>query len=340
MPYTSDYVKEPSRSDKRTRRLDWELDNVQFAVYLAPASYPPVSNQAEALSETRVYDPQRKTCADHNTSLLGAREKLAALALEILSASGLKQHTYCMLVDNNWVELWYFDRSGAIGSERIDIAGEGGRSNLLLALTAIALADQHELGYIAAKGFEARDQDKNLAHFPHLGLKNFSLCLFSLTPIPPLGYISDLKLKRVTRLNKKRGRGLVGRGTVVLSCETDDISGCNKVILKYSWQPPSRQPEGDFHQRVISKGIQGIPRALGTRDVVNLSKGPRGRLHPILPSPRPTSVDDRILRVIVFEQKEDLKLLEELDFASNPYEFLYIFKSIVTSKFLSCVVRT
>ena len=243
-----------------------------------------------------------------------------------------------MFVDNNWVELWYFDRSGAIGSERIDIAGDAGRSGLLLALTAVALADQYELGYILADKFVCRDlADKDLTHFPQLGDDDFNLRLFSLTPISPLGSIPDLELKCVTRLNKKRGRGLVGRGTVVLSCQTDDFDDRNRVIVKYSWQPPLRRPEGEFYERVLKVGIQGIPRALGTGDVANLCDGPRGRLHQILPSSSPIFTDDldRVLRVIVFELKEDLILLEKLDFVSKPYEFLHIFKSIVTSKFFS-----
>lgn len=324
-------------SSELSSEIYWH--DVQFVVFVAPASYPPVSLEISAPDKARVYDPQRtkKTCADGHTNLLGAREKLAGLALETLSASGLKQHTYGILADNNWLELWYFDRAGAIGSERIDISGKGGRSDLLLALTAIALADKHELGYIAAEGFGVRDANENRAHFPQLGFDEFSLHLSSLTPIWPLEYMPDLELKNITRLGERRGRGLVGRGTVVLSCQAGGIDGCDRVILKYSWQPPPslRRPEGEFHERVMKKGIRGIPRALGTRDILNLFEGPRGRLHPLLPSLRPVPADDRVLRVIVFEQKEDLKLLEELDFTSNPYEFLHIFKSIVTSKLVS-----
>jgi len=46
---------------------------------------------------------------------LNPREQVASYALETLSANVLKHFTVGLLVVNDMVELWYFDRAGAFG---------------------------------------------------------------------------------------------------------------------------------------------------------------------------------------------------------------------------------
>lgn len=254
---------------------------------------------------------------------LEPHETLATLIVDILSASGLRQHSLAIHIDGLSMYLWYFDRSGAIGSKALDFSSPGGAERLFYAFSVLCNLEAERFGFIPS--FVISDEE-----IPSLN-KGGRLQLHTRNSVGKVEYlVSDLK-----RLNAKRARGLTGRGTMVYSANlklnppNPAPEGSFKLrLLKMSWQPVERTSEVRFLGAAEERNIHGIPRLVAWGDIFCLSEGIRGRLQSEIPvAERPP---DRVLRVIVLDTI--LKPLMDYPIRKAPIDFLRIFRQIVTSK--------
>jgi len=246
------------------------------------------------------------------TVKLEPHEYLAGYALEILSASGLRQHTIAVLVDNKSVSLWYFDRSGAISSTEMNLENENGREMFYSVLEVFALASRWELGYVS-RLFQG-------AEWPTPESVG-NLLLWNRNKKKQIWELAKLK-----KLNTGT-RGLIGRGTAVYSFGDDEKDPDAPYALKLSWQPVLRPPELDFLLRAEREGVEGIPRVLAVDNLGNLLDGIRGRLPP---SPGlEAEKTDRQLRALVFDRV--CRPLSEFPIIERPLDFLKIFKQLIIS---------
>jgi hypothetical protein len=255
------------------------------------------------------------------TLKLESHEILAGYAMEILSASGLRQHTIAVIVDNESVSLWYFDRSGAISSTDMNLSTKTGREAFYGVLDVFGCARRDDWGYV-----------KRLcpsAWWPSLENAG-GLLLWDRDDRQQSWELSNLK-----RLNTG-SRGLVSRGTMVYSFGDDDNDPDAPYALKLSWQPVSRPSETGFLVRAQDAAIDGIPIVLAGDALANLSDGIRGRLSPSF-SPGPEQTD-RQLRVLVFDRV--CRPLNEFPIMERPLDFLRILKQLIISASQPCGLLT
>jgi len=248
---------------------------------------------------------------------LEPHEVLAGYALEILSASGLRQHTITVLVDNKLVSLWYFDRSGVISSTEMDLETAVGRDMLYTVLGVFSLANRDDMGYVR-RIFPGTEWP-----FPE-NVGGLHLRDRKGTP-------KSWELANLTKLNTG-SRGLIGRGTTVYSFGDDEKDFDAPFALKLSWQPISRLPEAKFFEAAENAGVEGIPRFLAGDELANLSEGIRGRLQCSLNIGAEQS--DRELRALVFDRV--CRPLNEFPIMERPLDFLRIFKQLIISACLPC----
>ena len=254
--------------------------------------------------------------AAKNSSAVGQlkpHEILAGYALEILSASGLRQHVIAVLVDNESISLWYFDRSGVIPSTKMNLETETDREMFYNVLGILGCAGQSDLGYV-----------KRLC--PSVGwpsTKNAgSLVLWDRYDKPRNYDLANLKKLNIG------SRGLIGRGTTVYSFGDDGTDPDDAPFaLKLSWQPTSRPSEAVFFMVAQKAGVEGIPRVLAMDCLASLSDGIRSRL-PSLFSPWEGQTE-RELRALVFDRV--CRPLNEFPIMERPLDFLSIFKQLITS---------
>ena len=78
---------------------------------------------------------------------LNPREQVASYALEAVSSNGLKSATLGMVVVNDMIEMWYFDRAGCLGSNVLELRKEDDFYILVNAIMAITSASPTNLGF-------------------------------------------------------------------------------------------------------------------------------------------------------------------------------------------------
>ena len=76
---------------------------------------------------------------------LNPREQVASYALEALSSNALKSTTLGMVVVNDMIEMWYFDRAGCLGSDVLELRKEDDFDIFVNAVVAIASASPSDL---------------------------------------------------------------------------------------------------------------------------------------------------------------------------------------------------
>ena len=243
---------------------------------------------------------------------LKPHEVLAGYALEILSASGLRQHAIAILVDNESVSLWYFDRSGVISSTEMNLKTETDQEMFYDVLGILGCASRTDLGYVKrlcpSTGWPSRENAGSLLLWDRGGESR------------------NWDLENLKKLNIG-SRGLIGRGTTVYSFGDNGTDPDAPFALKLSWQPTSRPSEADFFVAAQDAGVEGTPRVLAMDRLASLSEGIRSRL-PSSSSPWKGQTD-RELRALVFDRV--CRPLSEFPIMERPLDFLSIFKQLITS---------
>ena len=242
---------------------------------------------------------------------LEPREVLAGYALEILSASGLRQHVIAVLVDNESISLWYFDRSGVISSTEMNLETKKGQDMFYDVLGILGCASRTDLGYVRRLCPSAWWPSTENAG---------SLLLWDRH-----GKSRNCDLANLKKLNTG-SRGLIGRGTTVYSFGGDEDSSA-PFALKLSWQPTSRPSEARCFVAAELAGVEGIPHMLAMGHLASLSGGIRSYL-PSSSNPWEGQID-RELRALVFDRV--YRPLNEFPIVERPLDFLNIFKQLITS---------
>lgn len=285
----------------------------------------------------------RNANAEPKKRVLKPHERLGAYAVEIMCASGLRQHTYAIFVDDTKLYLWYFDRTGALGTLPIDLSTDEGQLDFLRTFGVLAVVPSHDFGFI--KQIDSAVSWPRLSDPSTLELN-----------LPFDQGVDNNYLASLCPLNEERSRGLVGRGSTVYSFEVDDsdaptsaalTSGGLVRILKLAWQPESRPSEVGFFLRAnggldMARRISGIPRVRSFGDLAFLSKGIRGRLHSALTPSQDIRAElhekilagDRVLRAMTFDDIPVCQTLDLFPVAQRPMDFLYAIYALVNSESL------
>ena len=211
---------------------------------------------------------------------LDPREQVASYALETLSSNALKSATLGLVIMNDMVEIWYFDRAGCLGSDILELHKEDDFYIFVNAIMAIASASATNLGFDPCFAYEGRWP------FSQCG------CGISIPSAEPEGspYIAKVLSNQPVDLS----RGLLGRGTRVLPVGMWDDQ--TTYVLKLSWQPVSRVSEAEYYRR--AGDIDGIPQLICDGNLTLLSNGARGRLEALM-ADRENLPGDRILRAVI-----------------------------------------
>lgn len=327
---------------ERASATDINWEDILAPFHFAPPrgeSRPPTKDQAadhrRAGISAKLKNRSRTGTSKYPSTLdLEPHEILAGYALEILSASGLRQHVFAVFVDNEAVSILYFDRSGVISSAEMNLHTDAGRESFYNVFGAFANANREDWGFV--KRF------RPCAGWPSTE-KTGQLLLWNRNDQP-----QNWALTNLTRLNNY-ARGLLGRGTRVYSFggkeedymeegyegkgreEKSPREKCRALYaLKLSWQPVIRASEVDFFVDAEAAGVEGIPKILAADNLALLSSGLRGGLSSRFPQ---AVQGDRQLRALVFDRV--CIPLQEYEIKKHPLGFLKIFKKLIISKLQS-----
>ena len=236
---------------------------------------------------------------------LTATQQLASYALEVLSATGLRRSTLGLLISDDRLEIWFYDRAGGIAAESISIKDDFVRFVELF--VALSRATPEELG--------------------------FEPCIFPATPFPTHANGAAVPSNSGAtweiigeRLNETRG--LIGHGTAAWKVVNHAGSSTDEepCAAKISWQEAGSR-ESEVSLLMDAAGIAGIPSLVDSADLAQLSDGVRGRLQPYLTPARQPCADNRILRLVVMRP-----VCVPLYLVEDPATLLVAFRSLVTSK--------
>jgi Fungal protein kinase len=228
-------------------------------------------------------NPREIDCKEGSQIKLKGREQLGGYAASVLSAIALKRYTIGILINFTDLELWYYDRAGAIGSTTFDFHDHF--SVLLAIVIAFGLGSSHTFGYLPelvdSSEYPTRFEGKVIKEVVPLRPLSTSIAESSgsvpnMTAVKVVGEnIASLEKRRkkgkaVPLLISNAPRVLFGRGTTAYPCTTGRL---DNLVMKLSWQPKGRRSEVDFLK--MARHIRGIPSLWGHRDISCLANGPR-----------------------------------------------------------------
>ena len=149
------------------------------------------------------YEELQKRLAELQVQIkLNPREQVASYALEALSSNALKSATLGMVVVNDMIEMWYFDRAGCLGSDVLELRKEDDFYVFINAIMALASASPANLGFDPCFTYEGR--------WP------FSQCGCTITIPSTNPERVPFRAKILSDEPIDLSRGLSGRGTRVL----------------------------------------------------------------------------------------------------------------------------
>ncbi|KAI9630475.1 hypothetical protein KEM48_013971 [Puccinia striiformis f. sp. tritici PST-130] len=172
---------------------------------------------------------------------------------EIFNAQPTRSYVVGFTLCGFSMQLWKFDRSGAIGSQAFNIKDSVENLKRFLSLIIIFLTSNKQV-----LGFDPTffDIDGETSTPPPQKIQ------ISTAPNPQELVICRLKF---------RARGICGRGT---TCWEAHLLGDKdqKFLIKDSWQPTDRHSEGDMLRGVTKRGIPHVARYHHHQDVEAGSK--------------------------------------------------------------------
>lgn len=134
---------------------------------------------------------------------LNDREQLASYAMEVLSANGLRRHTLGVYVVDGEMEMWYFDRAGAVGSKMVDFTTYS--TNLFHFIQLLHSVSPEALGF---------DPDFKSSETAPTTRQNLHQQAEQKYPTSPFGYFLSVgeHSKVIVGTPQLTSRGLVGGG--------------------------------------------------------------------------------------------------------------------------------
>lgn len=265
------------------------------------------------------------------------RQRLGSFALEMMSVFGDRRHVLGVYIDGLMVEVWYFDRSGALGTKAFNIAQD--RKTFISLIYGLARGNPQELGYEPI--ILPIPKPRSLLPLGTMGT-SIRIGPGELKEDAPAYTIAN------TLFNT---RGLLGRGTAVFRVLGFDNQ--EEYAAKLSWQLVSRGSESVVLKRLMKRlrkrlpdgeaGRLGLPDIVEAVDYVHLcstdkkNQGFRGKLHQLITNP-PTHLD-RVLRVILMRTLCQ-PLYEVTDIAAFKRAFISLVKCAYDQLNSSCVFLT
>ncbi|POW05459.1 hypothetical protein PSTT_09708 [Puccinia striiformis] len=175
---------------------------------------------------------------------------LAKHVYEVFGSQHTRRYVIGFTLCGTSMRLWQFDRSGAIGSESIDIRETKENLNKFVALILLFLTATNEVLGFDPTFVEIGDQASANTPTPQKILIN--------TEPYPQELIIDYNIFRAS--------GICGRGT---TCWQAHLSGDRrqKFLVKDSWQPRHHKEEGDMLRDVTVQNIPHLARYHHHEDV-------------------------------------------------------------------------
>ncbi|KAF9510538.1 hypothetical protein BS47DRAFT_1395854 [Hydnum rufescens UP504] len=199
--------------------------------------------------------------------------QLASYALESFSHGPYRSHIVHGMIQGSALELWYYDRVGAMRSEAVDFA----KNPIFLAQFLMAIAHLSEAGWglhpritypqltplSRSPSFHCKSQTPNSTDDkgPSLDIKSHdsvhgSSC--QSTPEHPLDRDEPFRGATITIQGREfvlgvccsRQYSLVGRGTCVMEANE------GTVVVKLSWPEKTRTPEYEFLERAYASAME------------------------------------------------------------------------------------
>lgn len=284
---------------------------------LAPTNPPTKKRKTNASSGARLPTPG-SSARNNSRGAPNGRESLASCAVDILSASCLRQHTFGLLVEFDWVTLFYFDRGGVVSSPPVNLGDAAGKETFFQALKVLLNLGRAGWGFISAFSLEERVWPTRDSSFSFELEELLDNATMKTRPKKYDGRVSDLR-----RLNSTTAVSFLGRATMVYSFDAG--------VLKLSWQPVHRTLEASFLADAHRANVPGIPRALAAGSLGELSRGVRGRLTDSELEEAQTIPEHarRTLQAILLDV--ELEPLSAFPIREKPVDFLKILKELLIS---------
>ncbi|KAF8339832.1 uncharacterized protein EI90DRAFT_2290452 [Cantharellus anzutake] len=243
------------------------------------------------------------------------QEQLAAYAIEMFSARGVRRHVLGLYIDSLSVEFWYYDRSAGYGSLPCPFGDRW--ESLAILLLAIGSASASQLGF-----------EPNIK--PPCDAK---LGLSSSILVKAAGARIEVNGKEYVVENEQlgRARSLTGRGTAVFKVKESVVntmqasgtgSASEGLVVKLSWQLKDRRSEADVLELLRKKGIPSVPEIVSSEELARMQHGTHGRVQEILNLD--VDRDDRIYRAIVMKP-----FLVHLTTIADWTTFFELFKGLI-----------
>ncbi|KAF9506319.1 hypothetical protein BS47DRAFT_1489425 [Hydnum rufescens UP504] len=265
--------------------------------------------------------------------------QLASYALESFYHGPYRGHVVHGMIQGSMLELWYYDRVGAVRSEAVDFA----KNLVLLAQFLMAIAHLSETGWgihprityprltplsrspslhpKSPTPYSTDDKGPSLDTGSHSSVHGSS---YESTPESPLDCNEPFHGATITIQGREfvlgvclvRQYALTGRGTCVI-----DADG-GRMVVKLSWPDKSRTPEYEFLERAYTNAKEysdgkydnmknHLPVLEAKEDFGEW--GPRSRIFARRSTLDPSGMGSRILRVTVYQKLEPMTGIRTAD---------------------------
>ncbi|EFP91159.1 FunK1 9 [Puccinia graminis f. sp. tritici CRL 75-36-700-3] len=173
---------------------------------------------------------------------------LAKYVLEVFKKQPTRSYVIGFTLCGTWMQLWQFDRSGAIGSESFNIKSTEEEFKRFLNLITLFLTSNKQV-----LGFDPTFVDID-----------GQTC----TPVPQKIQIRIQHELQEFVIDKliSRASGICGRGTTCWEAHLSGNQG-EKFLIKDSWQPREQRSEGDMLRDLTARDVPNVVRYYHHEDV-------------------------------------------------------------------------
>lgn len=226
-------------------------------------SIPPDNNEPSILNALRSTDPE---------------VQLANYATQMLSANEFRHWTVSILISDDKLTLWYYDRSSAYCTAPVFFKDDHELFIKIISALALCSKDRKKLGYseLYKRSLGAGDADQSSGDYRYLDASNFTLVHEKDGPIgneiPDVGLDGSLKILRfsITDMIHKQFT-LFGRATRVEDVQVGmerngefiSTPSNDEFVLKVSYQVSSRILEPHVIEKVRAVDPEHAPAVLG-----------------------------------------------------------------------------
>ncbi|KAJ3554595.1 hypothetical protein NM688_g3026 [Phlebia brevispora] len=220
----------------------------------------------------------------------------ASYALEVLSCTyGTRAFTLCIILKDDHLSLWYYDACGVVYTkQRLSLITEFEKFAAII--VGFAQCTPEQFGAIPASVL--RPHTPYERKFPIFNLNESSLWINHPTTKEDVGIELDESIFAQY--------GLLGRRTFLYTIETDRVVSAKKMIIKFSYQVATRQPEHTLVEIARRVKVRHIPEVHMWADLWKMSHGARRVFFQEDSEP---PYEDRVFRAIVYTRYSSIRPL-------------------------------